>query len=153
MKLVGKQKIAALLLNLDKNEAARVLQSFREGQILAIAEAMREISEMDIPKEELSRIYDDFKRSMRVRAGIFKPRPEQVEELFAASLGEGKTDDLFSELDERIVPESPFKPLTRFQVEHEDFSLQLLLELLGNRRRHERPRSPIAKQTRPESAG
>lgn len=117
MMLVGKYKIAALLLNLEKNEAARVLQSFTEEKMMAIAETMREISGMDIPKEEISRIYEDFKKSLRIRSGIFKPRPDQVEELFAASLGEGKTDDLFNELDQKIIPESPFKQLTRFPRE------------------------------------
>ncbi len=98
MALEGKQKIAALLLNLDRNAAAQVLKNFSEDEIIAIGQAMKAISGKDIPAEELIRIYEEFGMAMKERSWIFRPRGEDVENLFAASLGPEKSEPIINEL-------------------------------------------------------
>jgi len=117
MALVGRRKIAALLLNLDREAAARVLKNFNEDDILAIGEAMKEISGKDIPHEELNRIYDDFREMMKVRAGVFRPRNEEMEKLLSTSLGPDRSGNILSQLQYRFTHASPFTGLTRYPKE------------------------------------
>jgi flagellar motor switch protein FliG len=117
-KLRGMQKIGALLMNLDKNAAAQVLKSFSEDEILAIGEAMRDISGMDIPKEEMARIYNDFQRQIQERTGVFRPRGDEVEAIFHSSLGPDRSEEVLNELNRRKVPASSyFKKLGSFPKE------------------------------------
>jgi flagellar motor switch protein FliG len=114
---MGRKKIAALLLSLEREVASKVLKNFNEDDILAIGEAMKEISGMDISQDEMDRIYDDFKDLMKSRAGIFRPRDEAVDQLFTDSLGPEKGNDIISQLQRGYIPTSPFISLTRYPKE------------------------------------
>ena len=117
-RLKGMQKIGALLMTLDKNVAAQVLKSFSEEQVLAIGEAMRDISGMDIPKEVMSRIYSDFQSRIGERTGMFRPRGDEVEAIFHSSFGPDKSEEVLNELNRRKVPASSyFKKLGSFPKE------------------------------------
>ena len=117
MSLKGKQRIAALLLNIEKQDAARILKNFTEDQILGIAEAMKEISGKDIPREELAEIYRQFQDSLNRRKKVFRPRGDDVDSLFASSLGAEAGGTLLNELDRRVVPESPFRKFNKYPKE------------------------------------
>jgi flagellar motor switch protein FliG len=111
------QKIGALLMNMEKSAAAEVLKHFSEDNILAIGEAMKDLDGMDIPREEMARIYREFKVMMRARAGVFRPRDRDVDEIFSASLGE-KAEEIVHELNRRKMPiSSYFKKLAGFPSE------------------------------------
>jgi flagellar motor switch protein FliG len=117
-RLKGMQKIGALLMTLDKNVAAQVLKSFSEEQFMAIGEAMRDISGMDIPKDEMARIYSDFQRRLQERTGMFRPRGDDVEAIFHSSFGPDKSEEVLNELNRRKVPASSyFKKLGSFPKE------------------------------------
>jgi len=117
MPLEGNQKIAALLLTLDRNVASQVLRHFKEEEILAIGEAMKEISGKDIPKEEMDKLYDEFREMMRERFGVFRPRDEALEELLKVSLGPEKSASILDMLNRRYSPASPFKALAKYPKE------------------------------------
>lgn len=117
MALKGRRKIAALLLNLNREASAEVLKNFSEDDIIAIGEAMKEISGKDIPIEEMNEIYEEYKKMVQVRSGIFRPRDEEMEKLLAASVGEDKSASILNQLASGYVPSSPFTPLARFPKE------------------------------------
>lgn len=117
MALEGNQKIAALLLTLDRNVASQVLRHFKEEEILAIGEAMKEISGKDIPKEEMDKLYDEFQTMMRERFGVFRPRDEALEDLLKTSLGPERSASILDMLNRRYSPASPFKALAKYPKE------------------------------------
>ncbi|MHC4942917.1 MAG: flagellar motor switch protein FliG [Planctomycetota bacterium] len=125
MPLLGRKKIAALLLNIDRDAAARILKNFREDDIIAIGEAMNEISGKDIPREELDVIYQDFREMLQQRSGVFRPRTEEMEKLLHSSLGPEKTKEILSQLQHRFIPTSPFTALGRYPK-------QILAKILKN---------------------
>jgi len=114
MMLNGKHKVAAFLLNLSKEEAAEVLKFFTEDQILGIAETMKEISGKDISHDEISTVFSDFDKRLKKRSKVFRARSDEVDELFSSSLGPNLGGTLLNELDNRVVPESPFRKFTKY---------------------------------------
>lgn len=118
MALAGRKKIAALLMNIDKESAATILKNFNEDDILAIGEAMKDISGNDIAHDEMISIYEDFKERMKERSGFFRPRTEEMETIISSSLGPEKSQNVLSQLrTNRFTVGSPFNALNRYPKE------------------------------------
>lgn len=122
--LSGAQKVAAFLLTLDKQAAARVLKNVDPKVLPSIAEAMIELDPRFGDETKLRELYQEVTRVLVRRPG---PRPQddlEVESMFEEALGREKTRGVIGKLEERRRHERPFAFVEREPAELTSRALQ-----------------------------
>lgn len=113
-KLTGAQRVAAFLLSLDKEAAAKVIAHLDEKIVVEVVEAMSRIdASMTDPAHvrELDR---------ELISGMRKPRPARIKSgdelraLLEQTLGKQQATALFDKIEQRLLQERPF-----LAIEHE----------------------------------
>jgi len=108
--LTGPQKSAILLMSMGTERAASVLREMRESEI---TEIMAEVARLqDVSPEVVDAVLEEFDLTARARRHIASGGVEVARELFEASLGHAKTEEIFDRLSVAFIS-APFEFMRR----------------------------------------
>ncbi|MDO7841486.1 flagellar motor switch protein FliG [Sphingomonas immobilis] len=94
----GVERAAVLMMLVDEEEAAAILQKLDPEEVRQLGKAMFAVA--DVSESEMQGVLDDFVEKARDRSGVsFDPRPK-IEAVMTRALGREKADSVIA----RIVP-------------------------------------------------
>lgn len=107
--LNGVQKVAVLLMGLDRARAARLLRELSPDEVAAVARELERTQWVSAPT--IDGVIEDFARTAMSQRGDVRVTPDDVRELLEMSLGEEGAREIFGETEERR-----FRYLDEFDV-------------------------------------
>ncbi|MEW6746792.1 MAG: flagellar motor switch protein FliG [Planctomycetota bacterium] len=115
MKLRGPEKIAALLLALDRKVAALLLRNLGEKEIALVGRAMASLQNVTLDEEVVAGLLSEFRKRLGSAApGRLTSR--QIDTLFNEALGD-KGKAALDELHQSAMSSKPFAPLEDLPAE------------------------------------
>ena len=106
LELSGVQKVAVLLMQMDKDRSAAVLRQMRESEV---ADIMAEVAQMHrVEIESAQSVLMEFHHLASARAHVASGGLGVARELLVASLGEVKADEILTRLT-AIIQRAPFE--------------------------------------------
>lgn len=97
--LNGVQKVAVLLMGLDRTRAARLLRELAPDEVAAVARELERTAYVAAPT--IDGVIEDFARSAIAQRGDIRVTPADVRELLEMSLGEAGAAEIFGQTDAR----------------------------------------------------
>ena len=106
LELSGVQKVAVLLMQMDKDRSAAVLRQMRESEV---ADIMAEVAQMHrVELDAAQSVLMEFHHLASARAHVANGGLGVARELLVASLGEAKADEILTRLT-AIIQRAPFE--------------------------------------------
>ena len=106
LELTGVQKVAVLLMQMDKERAAAVLRKLREAEV---ADIMAEVAQLHrVELDAAQSVLMEFHHLASARAHVANGGLGVARELLVASLGEVKADEVLARLT-AIIQRAPFE--------------------------------------------
>jgi flagellar motor switch protein FliG len=106
LELSGVQKVAVLLMQMDKERSAAVLRQMRESEV---ADIMAEVAQMQrVELDAAQSVLMEFHHLASARAHVANGGLGVARELLVASLGESKADEILERLT-AIIQRAPFE--------------------------------------------
>ena len=106
LELNGVQKVAVLLMQMDKDRSAAVLRQMRESEV---ADIMAEVAQLQrVELEAAQSVLMEFHHLASARAHVGHGGLGVARELLVASLGEAKADEILTRLT-AIIQRAPFE--------------------------------------------
>ncbi len=106
LELTGVQKVAVLLMQMDKERSAAVLRQMREAEV---ADIMAEVAQLHrVELEAAQSVLMEFHHLASARAHVANGGLGVARELLVASLGEQKADEILSRLT-AVIQRAPFE--------------------------------------------
>lgn len=107
----GAERVAALLLSLDKGTAAGLMKHLQPDVIAEVADAMTRLAPEHAEPERISAIKVQLARAAHAPAQTRAPKPGELRELLKTSIGDKRADEVVREIQERRAHEHPFQDL------------------------------------------
>lgn len=114
MAITGPRKIAALLLNLDPEAAAQILQNLDEDKLATVGIAMADLEESGYTQEDTEEVLKEFRRQL-VEGGWEVGTP--FEELLVKGLGSEGSSRVLERMRRERTPRHPFAALEKLSGE------------------------------------
>ena len=99
--LTGAQKVAAILLSISKDLAARLLSKFDKAELHRLAESVVDLDQLD--PENLKLIASEFESRVRVGPGL-SVTENNVSDLLMSGLAEGRAEEIIADIYQRPNP-------------------------------------------------
>lgn len=104
----GVEKVAAFLLSLSKDDAAKLLKSLDPKIVPLVAAAMTELDGEHTTSAGVERLYLDLAKSLHTKAGPQVPDEGELAAMLEAALGRTQAQTVLTEIRERRRRERPF---------------------------------------------
>lgn len=104
----GAQRVAAFLLSLEKEDAARVMRHIDAKVVSAIAEAMTELDPELCTPEAVDGLVGDLARTVYKRKGVRPQDDFELHEMLASSFGAEEAERVLRAIHDRRRKEQPF---------------------------------------------
>jgi flagellar motor switch protein FliG len=114
MAITGHRKIAALLLNLDPEAAAKILQNLHEDHLATVGIAMADLEEGGYTQEDTAEVLKEFRRQL-IEGGWEVGTP--FEELLVKGLGPEGSSKVLERMRRERTPRHPFAVLEKLSGE------------------------------------
>jgi flagellar motor switch protein FliG len=108
MTLSPDKEVAVLLLSIDQDIAATVLQNLGEDHLDGVTRAMRELTEMSIQSDTIGKVYDDLAERMRRDGFALGDVGSQMEKVLVKAFGEQRGSDVTNRASHEILARRPF---------------------------------------------
>ena len=106
LELTGVQKVAVLLMQMDKDRSAAVLRQLREAEVADIMAEVAQLNRVEI--DAAQSVLMEFHHLASARAHVANGGIGVARELLVASLGEAKADEILARLT-AIIQRAPFE--------------------------------------------
>ena len=111
--LSGAQRVAAFLLSLEREEAARVLSEMDESIISDVATAMTELDSGFASADKVDGLYQDLAKFLNSRSGVRPTENDDLLQRLSSALGDERAGAVLEEIQARRVHERPFAEVER----------------------------------------
>ncbi|MFP3906760.1 MAG: flagellar motor switch protein FliG [Acidimicrobiales bacterium] len=109
-RMTGPQKVAVVLMSMGTERAAKVLRTLREAEV---TEIMSEVARMnDVSEDVVEAVLNEFAVTASARRHFAVGGVDYAKELLEASVGKGKSEEIFSRLSMSLVS-APFEFLRK----------------------------------------
>ena len=95
--LTGKQKVAVVLLNIDRKSAAEIMKTFSHTELLEIGVTMTEMEKLYMDRTLIEDVLKDFVQCSQ-KSGVLTKASGQLFILLKEALGESKAQEIMQQL-------------------------------------------------------
>ncbi|NUM34813.1 MAG: hypothetical protein HUU50_09725 [Candidatus Brocadiae bacterium] len=106
----GKQKVALIILHLDRPVAAEILKTFSQEEILDLGLTMAEMEKFTIDKNMVEKILKEFNYKAK-ESNLLRHAPRQLFDLLKDALGEHAAQEIIQRLQNEKGKVRPFESL------------------------------------------
>src|SRR5439155_3821102 len=112
--ITGAQKVAALLLSLDKSAAASVLEKLDPKVVAEVAAAMTELDASFQDAKKIDALFGELARSLHAPSRLRTPDDVEMGMLLDGALGKERSKTVLHDIHVRRKNERPFARLEQF---------------------------------------
>jgi flagellar motor switch protein FliG len=107
-RLAGDKRVAALLLSLDQELAAKILKNLGDDQLDKVTRAMKELQEISVDRKLMVEIYEETLQRLRKEGMALGDVGSTMDNLLVKAFGENRGADVSERANHEILARRPF---------------------------------------------